>query len=450
MLSGLWWRWALSSIRQAEAAQEASDWVIVPFWQRLNSFFLFPLQRTPLLYAVVLALCSYSFLLGLPWALLVGAGMMLAVSRYAFKVAALASRGVTHSADYRPDLIDGTWRWLPWKFFAILLVFAYVINFFTRQSAELGMVARLLVSMLIPAVLMVLINTCSFRSAINPFELVATIAGVGKSYWLLCFFLFLLQQGSPLSMELLLSIAPEVLVLPLMSFVVIYFTWVMAAMIGYVMYQHHAALHIDPLLEPANQWESDSEDSVAVEAKRRDALVARLVQEGHMEEAVALSREWQRVSNDKLKDMRRYFRVLKLTELHEELLAQGQPFIALLLDHQREGEALEVWSSCAKRVPAFRLNTAQTTYALAQQAWKVGKGKYVLMILRSFEKQFPNSELTPLALELVVRALKQGLNRPAQAVRVYLHMHARFSEHPSTKEAEWLLRDELEKVSLKL
>ena len=72
------------------------------------------------------------------------------------------------------------------------------------------------------------------------------------------------------------------------------------------------------------------------------------------------------------------------------------------------------------------------------------------MILRSFEKQFPNSELTPLALELMVRAFKQGLNRPVQAVRVYLHMKDLYSDHPSTKEAEWLLRDELEKVSIKL
>lgn len=440
----------MSSIRQAEAAQESSDWVIAPFWQRLNNFFLFPLQRTPLFYAVGLALCSYALLLGSPWDLMVGLGLMLSVSRYAFKVAALASRGVINSADYRPDLVDEAWKWLPWKFFAILMVFAVFINFFTKLSLELGWVARLLVSMLIPAALMVLINTCRLRSAINPFELIATVSGVGKSYWLLCFFLFLLQQGSPLSMDLLLSVAPEELVLPLMAFVVIYFTWVMAAMIGYVMYQHHAELDIDPLQAPEASVDMESAEPAVVEAKRRDALVARLVQEGNMDEAIALAREWQRVSPDSIKDQRRYFRVLKLTDQQDTLLAQAQQFIPLLLAGQRAGEALEVWSSCTKRVPSFRLASAQVTYDVAQQAWKVGKAKYVLMILRSFEKQFPNSELTPLALELMVRAFKQGLNRPVQAVRVYLHMKDLYSDHPSTKEAEWLLRDELEKVSLKL
>ena len=438
----------MSSIRPAEVTQESSAGGIAPFWQRLNSFFLFPLQRTPLQYAVVLALCSYGMLLGFPWVLPVVLGLMLSVSRYAFKVAALASRGVTHSADYRPEQVDDAWKWLPWKFFAILMVFAFFINLLAHQGAGLGMLARLLVSMLIPAALMVLINTCSLRSAINPLELLTTVSDVGKSYWLLCFFLFLLQQGSPLSMELLLRIAPEVLVLPLMAFVVIYFTWVMAAMIGYVMYQHHAELDIDPLQMPPADLEAT--EPAVLEGTRRDALVARLVQEGNMDEAIALAREWQRINPDSIKDQRRYFRVLKLTDLQDALLTQAQQFIPLLLAGQRAGEALDVWSSCAKRVPSFRLESAQATYELAQQAWKVGKAKYVLMILRSFEKQFPDSALRPQALELVVRAFKQGLHQPVQAVRVYLHMKDCYCDHPSTKEAEWLLRDELETVSLNL
>ena len=32
--------------------------VIPPFWQRLNKFFLFPLQTEPLIYGLVLAACA--------------------------------------------------------------------------------------------------------------------------------------------------------------------------------------------------------------------------------------------------------------------------------------------------------------------------------------------------------------------------------------------------------
>ncbi|WP_257645571.1 hypothetical protein [Ottowia beijingensis] len=69
-----------------------------PFWLRLNSFFAFPFQREPLTYGLLLSLSG--LLIGLfmkleLWLaiLVVVIGFMLAVSRYAFKVMALASQG---------------------------------------------------------------------------------------------------------------------------------------------------------------------------------------------------------------------------------------------------------------------------------------------------------------------------------------------------------------------
>ena len=41
---------------------DSAQWVIPPFWHKLNSFFLFPLQGTPLVYAIVL-LASVRWLL---------------------------------------------------------------------------------------------------------------------------------------------------------------------------------------------------------------------------------------------------------------------------------------------------------------------------------------------------------------------------------------------------
>ena len=435
----------MNSIRGTGGPQDSSEWQIPPFWQKLNSFFLFPLQMEPLLYAVVLALCSYGLLLGFPLVLLVGLGLLLSVSRYAFKVAALASLGITNSADYRSSLVDESWKWLPWKFFGVLMVYGMFIGFLAHQSLTLGLLANLLVAFLIPATLMVLIQTCSLRAAINPFELLATVFGIGKSYLLLCFFLFLLQQGSPMVMELLLNIAAPGLVLPLMGFAVIYFTWVMAAMIGYVMYQHHAVLDIDPVQAP-DAPATASVDPVAAEARRRDAAVAQLVQDGKMDEALSEAREWQRLGHDSLPDQRRYFRVIKLTGRADALADHAQRFIPMLLAQQRAGEALDAWTSCIKRKSDFRLDSAQTCYDLARQAWKAGKPKYVLILFQGFEKRFPGSELTPRVLELAARAYKQGLNQPVQAVRVYMRLKERFPEHASTQEAAWMLRDELEKL----
>ena len=49
----------------------------------------------------------------------------------------------------------------------------------------------------------------------------------------------------------------------------------------------------------------------------------------------------------------------------------------------------------------------------------------------------------PQALELTVRVLKQGANKPDQAVRVFMRMKIRYPAHACTQEAAWILRDEL-------
>ena len=438
----------MNSIGRQRPSEDFSEWKIPPFWRKLNSFFLFPLQTEPLLYALLLSACSYGLMFGVIGVFAVGLGLLLAVSRYAFKVSALASRGITNSADFRASHVEEEWKWLPWKFFGVLFVFGLFVGFLTSRSLALGLVANLIVAFLIPATWMVLINTSSLSSAINPFELLATIFGIGKSYLLLCFFLFLLQQGSPMVMEALLKVAARGMVLPLMSFVLIYFTWVMAAMIGYVMYQHHAALDIEPVQAPEGE-SLVKVDPVAQEAQRRDAMVARLVQNNQMDEAVNQAREWQRENVESLPDLRRYFRVLKLTEKADALVDLAQRFIPMLMARQSNSEALEVWVSSVKRKPDFQLQSAQASYDLAQQAWRSGKPRYVLILGKNFEQRFAGSNLTPPMLELMVRAYKQGLNQPMQAVHVYMRMRQLFPEHASTKEVEWVLREELEKLAAK-
>ncbi|WP_226858218.1 tetratricopeptide repeat protein [Diaphorobacter aerolatus] len=292
---------------------------------------------------------------------------------------------------------------------------------------------------------MVLINTASLRAAINLFNLLGTISGVGKSYWLLCLFLYLLMQGAPMAIGLLLPIVPKFVLIPLSAFAVIYFSWVMAAMIGYVMYQHHSELDIEPVMAPDGP-QIEPEDPAIAEARRRDAAVANLVQNGDMQGALGTAREWQRTGSDNVDDQRRYHRVLKLTEQTDELTRHAQRLIPLLLQRKHESEALEVWSSCYKRAPQFKLDSAEITLALAQYAWKGMQVRHVLALLQTFEKHHPAHALTPAAQELIVRALKLGTDKPEQALRVFMRMKSRYPDHPSTQEAEWVLRDELKQV----
>ena len=96
-------------------------------------------------------------------------------------MAALASRGVLHSRDYTNALTDPDWKVLPWKFFGALVVHGMLIGFLGRQS-ELGIVASLISSLLLPATLAVLIQSFSLRAALSLFELLATMTAIGAQY----------------------------------------------------------------------------------------------------------------------------------------------------------------------------------------------------------------------------------------------------------------------------
>src|SRR4051794_31800389 len=113
-----------------------------PFWHRLNSFFAFPLQLRPLAYGLVLAFCSLLFeaVFFLPDALafvVVEVGIMLAASRYGFKIIALGARGIRDSADFGREASD-EWTYLPWKLFAISLVQTMLIGWLAWYEPVLG------------------------------------------------------------------------------------------------------------------------------------------------------------------------------------------------------------------------------------------------------------------------------------------------------------------------
>ena len=417
---------------------------IAPFWHRLNSFFLFPFQMEPLIFMALLALGSYLLFLPGFMRLFVVVGLVLGASRYAFKVAALASRGVLHSRDYTNALNDPDWKVLPWKFFVILLVHGFAIGFLARQSALLGLLAMLVSSLALPATLMVLIQSASLRAALNPFELLGTMADIGAQYLLLCLFLFLLQAGFPKAIELLLPITPGWLLLPMVVFCAIYFLWVMAALIGYVMFQHHGSLDIDLVREPDADPEVAAQRPVKTEAQLRDGEIADLVQKGDLQGALAQAREWARTGHDNVVDQRRYHRVLLLDDPSSGRLGNHtRTYVPLLLLRKLGPEALEAHTAVLKVLPDFDIGKPEVTLALAEQAWRRMDAKLTIELLRGFDRRYPGVVEIPRAYELIIRALKQGLGKGQKALPVMQTLQRRYPDHPSTQEAAWVMRDEL-------
>jgi hypothetical protein len=418
-----------------------------PFWQRLNTFFAFPFQRRPLGYALLLAASSllvhlFFFVPQVLIVLIVELGIVLAASRYGFKVMALGARGIVRAADF-PRMLDEEWTHLPWKLFALLVLQGIAGGLIGAWSPVLGYVALFVLSFTLPATTMVLVQSGSFWQALNPGLASETIRAIGWPYVLLCFFLFLLNSGAQLAAVMLLPVFRGWVALPVFNLVMIYFGWVMASLLGYVMYQNHAALGID-LLPGAGADERvlDTRTPAQIAQQQADTLVAQMVTEGDVAGALALAYEEQRMAPEDLAAQRRYHRVLLLApEKVPTLLEQGRRLIGMLAERDLASEALKVYKACREKDEGFVLDDPVTTLALARAEWRTGEAKSALALLSGFDKRFRGHATIPQAYELAARLLVQNLNRRDMARPILALLEARYPESAQTHEVRWLLRE---------
>ena len=421
-----------------------------PFWSRLNTFFLFPLQPKPLMYAVFLSLCSLLFKVfpfGLAYAVII-IGIMLAMSRYAFRVMAIGSRGISKAADF-PHELDPDWTALPWKLFGILVVKFFLVGLLERIRPGLGFIGLFVVCFTLPASMMLLVETCSFWSALSPAGVWDTIRIVGWSYGVLCLFLFLLTSGSDVAFSLLAPMFSGIILVPLGVFLSIYFYWVMASLLGYVMYQNHEAFGIVLLPGAGGQAAAVRQRSPEQQAQDAvDAQVSLLITNGDLAAAVAIAYEDQRTKPHDLVPQRRYHQVLLLMDKTATLLEHATRLIPLLLRNHQTTDALKAFTVCRSKDPQFVLDDANVTLSLAQAAWRNGDAKATLGLIAGFDKRFQlHPEAIAKAYELAAKALFQGMNRVDMAQAVLKTLENRYPDSESTQEVRWMLRDQPQPAS---
>lgn len=419
-----------------------------PFWHRLNSFFAFPLQMRPLAYGLLLSFCSLLFdaIFFLPDALafvVIEVGIMLAASRYGFKIIALGARGMRDSANFGRESSDD-WTYLPWKLFAISVVQAFLIGWLAWYEPVLGTVGLFVMSFTFPAAVIVLVQSGSFFQAMNPGHVMDAMRIIGWPYALLCFFLFLLSTGAQIAISMVLPVFDGRIVLPIVNFAFIYFGWVMASLLGYVMFQHHEAFGIDavPGSELRDGAPVDRRTPEQIAAQRTDAEVAQLITDGDLAAALGTAYEAQRTAaSDDLSAQRRYHRVLTmLPDKQATMLDQARRFIALLMRRDLGSEALKVFKLCRERDKTFSLDDPAMVIAMARAEWRNGDAHATLALLSGFDRRFRGNEAIPQAYELAARALVQGLGRADMAQPILTTLESRYPDSEQTREVRWLLR----------
>lgn len=454
------------------AAQASGQHAIVPFWNRVPAFFFFPLHVPVLgkmiLFAALPALGAFATGMMSMIVAVVGLSLLAWIAFLRLGSRVLSETSFGHLSPERYGAFgDESLATMPFKIFALFMASGSFVGFITGLwGGNVGIVANFLVSLAIPAALIVLVVSRSLFSGLNPAASLSVIGAIGKPYLLLCLFLFSLSTAQAfLTGELmmaafkglaakwtaaqsqvdgeaasefweafnneLLKMRPRIAgMLCVIEFVGMYFTMIAFNMLGYTAYQYHEKLGLE-VDEPHSPGRAGSAPQADPESKQ----IADLVAAGQIDKALDIAYEAQRLDVENLPANERYHKLLHLAGKDDRLLAHTNRLIPLMLRMGRRSGALEVLRRTREKLPAYRPESPEHLLALAEAARSERLGKLAFELLDGFETRHPRSALLPDALLLSGRILCEDLRDDARADEIFKRLVEQYADHPAAMEA---------------
>jgi tetratricopeptide (TPR) repeat protein len=449
-----------------------------PFWGRIPRFFLFPLHPTILfrigLFAAVPVLCVFATSVNAGIVVFAGLSLLVWVFylRLGSGIFSETSLGRLSPEQYDREK-DESLAYIPYAIFALGFIASLIVGLIEGLFGRgPGIAANLIiVSLLMPAALMVLVHTRSLIAGLSPGQVWELISTIGKPYLLLCLFIFCLSSAQMFLafkcfewglsalvekwmavQEMLQEIQSEEDFIaahaaldeffaflrrsrPRLGFALfgvnaaaMYFTTVAFNMMGYVLYQYHQALGLT-VDEPRQRGQRQAEaDPVGNQ-------VADFLAAGQMDKALDAAYEGQRLAPDDAAAQERYHKLLHLAGKTDRLLVHANRLIPLLLRQQKADRAFEALRRCRELSPDFCPEDPAILLALAEAARKQREPKQALDLLGNFDKKYPKHPLIPDAYFLSACILCEDLRQDEVADRVFAAIVTHYAESPCAEQA---------------
>jgi len=430
-----------------------------PFWQRIQKFFLLPLDRAVLLriggMSAALVVSLVLLLFGAFGFVLLGAvvcTLLVAGASYGFKIIERSSKGYLIPSDYPLTDEDLVGRYLPYKYVGMNAVFALLavllINILGGHEILGIVVWGFFFVVLMPAATMRLVLTGSLRSALNPTELVDLIRRVGKPYAALAAFVFFADLSRTWGMVFLgtaggvgaggvagVGFLVAMLVF-LLSLGFWYFSYVICGLIGYAMYQYADLLQISVVGPGEERLMSSTGRHADIKKRTRDALIGQMVTQGEIKEAIDLL-------ND---DLAQRPNDLSLhARLHKLLLAENyvpriedhtDKYVALLVKSQNWREALDLVEEALARRADWAPRKAESIAPLARAAVQKGRPQIAATLIRGFDKKYPGHPDIPQIYLVGAQLMAESAGKSDEARRILQYLLQKYASDPVAAEAK--------------
>jgi len=307
----------------------------------------------------------------------------------------------------------------------VLMVFGYVVLAAFVGSPLLSLVLGLFVLLALPAAIMTLAMTQSLLAALNPVTWMMIMRITGAAYLLTSVFLFLMLISRTWVEGFLLPLVGNSMALfNIVSWAITgYFMAASFHLMGYLLYQHHDELGIEPDVDPHGE-DAHSEHPLIEQATE-------LVRDGQPDEAInTLEQEIERRGAEP--QVHEFYRkLLRNRQDGERLARHGAVYIPILIHAQENVDrAVDVAEECLSARRDFHLKQPGDVLPLVRRAFERGRHKLVLRLSSGFGKRQPRHPDLPELYFLAAQSLIETGGDSEQAVKTVRQLVKRFPDHP--------------------
>ena len=335
------------------------------------------------------------------------------------------AEGKLKEKEIKLDLLKGGFL-LPFKqlvFFLIpLLIIIFIKNYLGLFIAINLIVVYLIV---LPASIMVLSYSYSLLDAINPFTIFSLISRIGWSYAIMYLFLIFLNGGTSTAFYLISDHVYGSFIIFFELFFQIYFSFVMYAMMGYVLFQFHKKIGYATY----NDMEQVSEEDELT-------LLESMIDEDNIHGAREILKNMIKEEPDNLNLRKKFHKLTKALKDDKQLIFHGRGLIERLINANQADEAVSVYLDCLKVKPDFELESDKYYFPIAERMRAKKHYKEAIQLINGFHKKYKDNESTPFLYLLAAKILIEDLSDYNKAESILSYIKINYPQHIVEKDVE--------------
>lgn len=406
----------------------------LPFWQVLPYLLIYPFHYNAL---IVMALAVGGIvlvadeLLGLIYAFL----FTIVSFKYLLSIITKRAEGERWS----PSLLTLARPDPHWLFVQMLGIYVVFVGGIIGNAKLWGMWGAIgyciFVALLLPASIMILATEKNLLQAVNPLRLIGLAINIGLApYIVLWIFTVAIGLAMTYAEQWLNIRLEQQWQLPAYFGVCLYFSIVLHALFGYVLFQYRneVGLSIEsdtPMLEGDEFRKAKLLGSIEVLQKRQD-----------QERVRQCMRELLDVCRDDLEVHKKYQSLLLTMNDTEALERHTDYYAQLLLNAKKPGDALAVVKETAEVDTKYRVRNPDTALALATLLDKKKEHRLLVQIVANLHQRVQPCAQVPAVYLLVVKALVGPLAKPDKAKAVATYVLKTYPKAPENKTLAKLIK----------